>query len=128
MLTIASPVAASQEGLVVAFDYPALLDQALKDVVLQEKLIAALREQNLPTALVLISKDDWQQERAEYVKQLKAGTTQTISLSDVPYVSQQEVLTTATDATITATDAVTAPKVVTEAQKLFGNDIVTVVD
>lgn len=128
LLTIASPVAASQEGLVVAFDYPALLDQALKDVVLQEKLIAALREQNLPTALVLISKDDWQQERAEYVKQLKAGTTQTISLSDVPYVSQQEVLTTATDATITATDAVTAPKVVTEAQKLFGNDIVTVVD
>lgn len=121
LLTIASPVAASQEGLVVAFDYPALLDQALKDVVLQEKLIAALREQNLPTALVLISKDDWQQERAEYVKQLKAGTTQTISLSDVPYVSQQEVLTT-------ATDAVTAPKVVTEAQKLFGNDIVTVVD
>ena len=75
----------------------------------------------MPTALVLISKDDWQQERAEYVKQLKAGTTQTISLSDVPYVSQQEVLTT-------ATDAVTAPKVVTEAQKLFGNDIVTVVD
>lgn len=128
LLTIASPVAASQEGLVVAFDYPALLDQALKDVVLQEKLIAALREQNLPTALVLISKDDWQQERAEYVKQLKAGTTQTISLSDVPYVSQQEVLTTATDATITATDAVTEPKVVTEAQKLFGNDIVTVVD
>lgn len=128
LLTIASPVAASQEGLVVAFDYPALLDQALKDVVLQEKLIAALREQNLPTALVLISKDDWQQERAEYVKQLKAGTTQTISLSDVPYVSQQEVLTTATDATITATDAVIAPKVVTEAQKLFGNDIVTVVD
>ncbi len=128
LLTIASPVAASQEGLVVAFDYPALLDQALKDVVLQEKLISALREQNLPTALVLISKDDWQQERAEYVKQLKAGTTQTISLSDVPYVSQQEVLTTATDATITATDAVTAPKVVTEAQKLFGNDIVTVVD
>ncbi|CCF27854.1 DNA polymerase III, gamma/tau subunit [Leuconostoc citreum LBAE E16] len=128
LLTIASPVAASQEGLVVAFDYPALLDQALKDVVLQEKLIAALREQNLPTALVLISKYDWQQERAEYVKQLKAGTTQTISLSDVPYVSQQEVLTTATDATITATDAVIAPKVVTEAQKLFGNDIVTVVD
>lgn len=128
LLTIASPVAASQEGLVVAFDYPALLDQALKDVVLQEKLIAALREQNLPTALVLISKDDWQQERAEYVKQLKAGTTQTISLSDLPYVSQQEVLTTATDATITATDAVIAPKVVTEAQKLFGNDIVTVVD
>lgn len=128
LLTIASPVAASQEGLVVAFDYPALLDQALKDVVLQEKLISALREQNLPTALVLISKDDWQQERAEYVKQLKAGTTQTISLSDVPYVSQQEVLTTATDATITATDAVIAPKVVTEAQKLFGNDIVTVVD
>ncbi|WP_270313673.1 DNA polymerase III subunit gamma/tau [Leuconostoc citreum] len=128
LLTIASPVAASQEGLVVAFDYPALLDQALKDVVLQEKLIAALREQNLPTALVLISKDDWQQERAEYVKQLKAGTTQTISLSDVPYVSQQEVLTTATDATITATDAVIAPKIVTEAQKLFGNDIVTVVD
>lgn len=121
LLTIASPVAASQEGLVVAFDYPALLDQALKDVVLQEKLISALREQNLPTALVLISKDDWQQERAEYVKQLKAGTTQTISLSDVPYVSQQEVLTTATDAVI-------APKVVTEAQKLFGNDIVTVVD
>lgn len=77
---------------------------------------------------MLISKDDWQQERAEYVKQLKAGTTQTISLSDVPYVSQQEVLTTATDATITATDAVIAPKVVTEAQKLFGNDIVTVVD
>lgn len=128
MLTIAEPVAASDEAVVLAFDYPALLAQALQDATLQSQLNSALRDQSLPAEMVLISQDDWHQERAAYVKQLKAGTVPDVKLSDVARVSgplQEE----ATLSDVKLSDKITSePTIVAEAKKLFGDDIVTVVD
>lgn len=128
MLTIAEPVAASDEAVVLAFDYPALLVQALQDATLQSQLNIALRDQSLPAEMVLISQDDWHQERAAYVKQLKAGTVPDVKLADVARVSgplQKE----ATLSDVKLSDKITSePTIVAEAKKLFGDDIVTVVD
>lgn len=128
MLTIAEPVAASDEAVVLAFDYPALLVQALQDATLQSQLNIALRDQSLPAEMVLISQDDWHQERAAYVKQLKAGTVPDVKLADVARVSgplQEE----ATLSDVKLSDKITSePTIVAEAKKLFGDDIVTVVD
>lgn len=128
MLTIAEPVAASDEAVVLAFDYPALLVQALQDATLQSQLNIALRDQSLPAEMVLISQDDWHQERAAYVKQLKAGTVPDVKLADVARVSgplQKE----ATLSDVKSSDKITSePTIVAEAKKLFGDDIVTVVD
>ncbi|MCT3116087.1 DNA polymerase III subunit gamma/tau [Leuconostoc lactis] len=127
LLTIAAPVAASEEGLVLAFDFPPLLAQALQDAALQTQLRTALAAQQLPTEMVLITQDSWQQERSDYVAQLKAGTTQSLNLADIPRVSQ----TTTTQAQSTPTPEQTGlvePAIVAEAKKLFGDDIVQVID
>lgn len=127
LLTIAAPVAASEEGLVLAFDFPPLLAQALQDAALQTQLRTALAAQQLPTEMVLITQDSWQQERSDYVAQLKAGTTHPLNLADIPRVSQ----TTTTQAPNTPTPEQTGlvePAIVAEAKKLFGDDIVQVID
>ncbi len=127
LLTIAAPVAASEEGLVLAFDFPPLLAQALQDAALQTQLRTALAAQQLPTEMVLITQDSWQQERSDYVAQLKAGTTQPLNLADIPRVSQ----TTTTQSQSAPTPEQTGlvePAIVAEAKKLFGDDIVHVID
>lgn len=127
LLTIAAPVAASEEGLVLAFDFPPLLAQALQDAALQTQLRTALAAQQLPTEMVLITQDSWQQERSDYVAQLKAGTTQPLNLADIPRVSQ----TTTTQSQSAPTPEQTGlvePAIVAEAKKLFGDDIVQVID
>ncbi|MEX0381372.1 DNA polymerase III subunit gamma/tau [Leuconostoc sp. MS02] len=125
MLTIAEPVAASEVAVVLAFDYPALLEQALDDAEMQHNLDSALRERNLPTLMVFISQDDWQQERAAYVTQLKSGAIQRIDLTEVPLVSSQKAVAGIEKSAPVAT---TEPAVVAEAKKMFGSDLVTVVD
>ncbi|MBZ5979169.1 MAG: DNA polymerase III subunit gamma/tau [Leuconostoc gelidum] len=126
MLTIAEPVAASEEAIVLAFDYPALLEQALHDAQMQNSLEAALREQHLPLLMVFISQDDWHQERAAYVTKLKSGETKRIVLTDLPRVSSQKALTNIEEPKMVA--KVTEPAVVMAAKKMFGSDIVTVID
>ncbi|MBZ6014356.1 DNA polymerase III subunit gamma/tau [Leuconostoc gelidum subsp. gelidum] len=126
MLTIAEPVAASEEAIVLAFDYPALLEQALHDAQMQNSLEAALREQHLPLSMVFISQDDWHQERAAYVTKLKSGETKRIVLTDLPRVSSQKALTSIEEPKMVA--KVTEPAVVMAAKKMFGSDIVTVID
>ncbi|MBZ6008894.1 DNA polymerase III subunit gamma/tau [Leuconostoc gelidum subsp. aenigmaticum] len=126
MLTIAEPVAASEEAIVLAFDYPALLEQALNDAQMQNSLEAALREQQLPLSMVFISQDDWHQERAAYVTKLKAGETKRIVLTDLPPVSSPKTLTNVEEPKTVA--KATEPAVVMAAKKMFGSDIVTVID
>jgi len=126
MLTIAEPVAASDEAIVLAFDYPALLEQALNDAQMQNSLEAALREQHLPLSMVLISQDDWHQERAAYVTKLKSGETNRIVLTDLPRVSSQKALTNKEEPKTVV--KATEPAVVMAAKKMFGSDIVTVID
>ncbi|ORI83354.1 DNA polymerase III subunit gamma/tau [Leuconostoc lactis] len=127
LLTIAAPVAASEEGLVLAFDFPPLLAQALQDAALQTQLRTALAAQQLPTEMVLITQDSWQQERSDYVAQLKAGTTQSLNLADIPRVSQTTTTQTQSTPTPEQTGLV-EPAIVAEAKKLFGDDIVQVID
>ncbi|WP_294975056.1 DNA polymerase III subunit gamma/tau [uncultured Leuconostoc sp.] len=126
MLTIAEPVAASEEALVLAFDYPALLEQALNDAQMQKSLESALREQHLPISMVFISQEDWHQERAEYVKNLKSGVTQHINLTDLPRVSNQTSAINLEEPKTVIKE--TEPAVVAAAKEMFGSDIVTVID
>ncbi len=126
MLTIAEPVAASEEALVLAFDYPALLEQALNDAQMQNNLEKALREQHLPISMVFISQEDWHQERAAYVKNLKSGVTQHINLTDLPRVSSQTSAINLEEPKTVIKE--TEPAVVAAAKEMFGSDIVTVID
>lgn len=126
MLTIAEPVAASDEGLVLALDFPPLLAQALDDATLQTQLRAALAGQQLPTEMVLITQDNWQQDRADYVAQLKSGATTPLNLADIPRVSPTTTQAGTTNAPVQA--QAMEPEIVTEAKKMFGEAIVQVVD
>lgn len=126
MLTIAEPVAASDEGVVLAFDYPALLEQAIYDNSMQRQLDSVLRDQQLPTEMVFISQDEWHQERASYVTQLKTGTIQRITLTDLPRVTNKQALPTS-EKPMSKVETTESP-VVTEAKRMFGDDIVTVID
>ena len=126
LLTIAAPVAASDEGLVLAFDFPPLLAQVLQDAALQTQLRTALADQQLPTEMVLITQDSWQQERSDYVAQLKAGTTQSLNLADIPRV--RPTTSQPQNEPTTAQTGRVEPAIVAEAKKLFGDDIVQVID
>lgn len=127
LLTIAEPVAASDEGVVLAFDYPALLEQALYDGDFQNKLAHAFSAQHIPVEMVFISQDDWRQQRAAYVQELKSGVTRTIVLTDLPRVKRQQ-LSEEPEKMNDIHTATAEPPVVSEAKKMFGDDIVTVID
>lgn len=132
VLQTAEPMAASMDAIVLAFDYPALQDKAQKDAVLQAELAQALTEEDLPRTLVMRSKDQWQNDRADYVKALKAGQTVKIALSDLtPTVVAEE----ATDTAVKSSPAVVSADenkddekndVVASAKALFGDDLVEV--
>lgn len=132
VLQTAEPMAASMDAIVLAFDYPALQDKAQKDSALQSELAQALSEEDLPVTLVMRSKDQWQNDRADYVKVLKAGQTVKIALSDLtPTVVAKE----ATDTAVKSSPAVVSADenkddekndVVASAKALFGDDLVEV--
>ena len=86
----------------------------------------ALADQQLPTEMVLITQDSWQQERSDYVAQLKAGTTQSLNLADIPRV--RPTTSQPQNEPTTAQTGLVEPAIVAEAKKLFGNDIVQVID
>lgn len=127
VLQTAEPVAASMEAVVLAFDYPALEDKAEKDSELQSQLAKALAADGLPTQLVLRTMDQWHNDRAEYVKALKAGQTVSISLSDLnPIIVNQgntEEKTKSVEQEAKPTDAT---DVVATAKALFGDELVQV--
>lgn len=126
-LTIAKPVAASDEAIVLAFDYPALLAEALQDAELQAQLVQQLSESNLPSALVLISKDEWKIDRAAYVSRLRGGEKITVKLSDIPVVKANvEKIPVEQDDTVAVLND--TPEIVKQAQSLFGEDLVNIVD
>ncbi|WP_349550936.1 DNA polymerase III subunit gamma/tau [Leuconostoc pseudomesenteroides] len=126
-LTIAKPVAASDEAIVLAFDYPALLAEALQDAELQAQLVQQLSESNLPFSLVLISKDEWKIDRAAYVSRLRGGEKITVKLSDIPVVKAnvEKIPVEQNDTVAVVNDT---PEIVKQAQSLFGEDLVNIVD
>ncbi|MBS9338651.1 DNA polymerase III subunit gamma/tau [Fructobacillus sp. M2-14] len=131
ILQTAEPVAASMDALVLAFDYPAMKDNALKNGNLQAELAQVLQDAELPATLVLRSQDEWKNDRADYVKALKAGNTVKIALSDLtPTVLPEASAASAKPAG--ASQAQPAAKteerndLVQEAKDLFGEDLVRV--
>lgn len=126
MLTIAEPVAASEQAVVLAFDYPVLLEQALHDATLQNHLVQQLQSQNLPSELVFISQDEWTSDRASYVNKLKTGETPQIQLEDVPRVKAANLSTIPTKTPQESSNK--ELKIVSEAKELFGEDLVNIVD
>ncbi|MBD9365199.1 DNA polymerase III subunit gamma/tau [Leuconostoc mesenteroides] len=126
MLTIAEPVAASEQAVVLAFDYPVLLEQALHDATLQNHLVQQLQSQNLPSELVFISQDEWTSDRASYVNKLKTGETPQIQLEDVPRVKAAHLSAIPTKTPQESSNK--ELKIVSEAKELFGEDLVNIVD
>lgn len=126
MLTIAEPVAASEQAVVLAFDYPVLLEQALHDATLQNNLVQQLQSQNLPSKLVFISQDEWTSDRASYVNKLKTGETPQIQLEDVPRVKAANLSAIPTKTPQESSNK--ELKIVSEAKELFGEDLVNIVD
>ncbi|MFC4761217.1 DNA polymerase III subunit gamma/tau [Fructobacillus durionis] len=131
VLQTAEPMAASMDAIVLAFDYPALQDKAQKDSALQAELAQALKAEDLPQTLVMRSKDQWQNDRADYVKALKAGQTVKIALSDLtPTVvaeqSNHSVGQTNSAPVVEADNKDDENDVVASAKALFGDDLVEV--
>lgn len=126
MLTIAEPVAASEQAVVLAFDYPVLLEQALHDATLQNHLVQQQQSQNLPSELVFISQDEWTSDRASYVNKLKTGETPQIQLEDVPRVKAANLSAIPTKTPQESSNK--ELKIVSEAKELFGEDLVNIVD
>ncbi|MBS9335200.1 DNA polymerase III subunit gamma/tau [Fructobacillus sp. M1-13] len=128
ILQTAEPVAASLEATVLSFDYPALQDKAEKDNHLQEQLAKALDTLHLPKTLVLRSQDQWKNDRADYVKALKAGQTVKIALSDLtPTIVAKNTAEPAADSKKKITNEKAATDdIVAAAQALFGDELVQV--
>ncbi|MCK8617460.1 DNA polymerase III subunit gamma/tau [Fructobacillus sp. M158] len=126
VLQTAEPVAASMEATVLAFDYPALQDKAEKDNALQGQLANALHQMGLPTTLVMRSQDQWQSDRADYVKALKAGQVVKIALSDLTATTVAQVA--AGEQKLVEKEPVKNAQddVVSAAKALFGDDLVQV--
>ncbi|CAH1851640.1 DNA polymerase III subunit gamma/tau [Convivina praedatoris] len=125
LLQTANPVAASSEGVVLAFEYPALLEQALHDGNFQSEVQAIFQQNNFPIKLVLISQDQWTRDRGDYVAKLKLGQ------EPHDHFDQLEPLQINTDEHENATEVIKndkqTPDIVEAAQHLFGEDLVKVV-
>ena len=86
-----------------------------------------LSESNLPFSLVLISKDEWKIDRAAYVSRLRGGEKITVKLSDIPVVKANvEKIPVEQDDTVAVVND--TPEIVKQAQSLFGEDLVNIVD
>ncbi|WP_282803243.1 DNA polymerase III subunit gamma/tau [Secundilactobacillus kimchicus] len=114
MMHVSKPVAASPEGVIVAFDYVFLLQRANGDQELIDALQNGLdRLMGKVSDIVFVPADEWPQIRQTFIQQYKAG-----QLSEPGQNSSGESDETADDS---AEDPV-----VTKAQDLFGDDVIEI--
>ncbi|CAK1243539.1 DNA polymerase III subunit gamma/tau [Fructobacillus tropaeoli] len=128
VLQTVEPMASSDQALILAFDFPAIMDASLQNTDLLANLANALRENQLPETLVLRSKDEWQNDRAAYVTALRSGQKIEISLADLtPTVleSNHDQVAAMTE-TANQEKVDQGPDLVQEAKDLFGDDLVVV--
>ncbi|CAK1231519.1 DNA polymerase III subunit gamma/tau [Fructobacillus evanidus] len=128
VLQTVEPMASSDQALILAFDFPAIMDASLQNTDLLANLAAALRENQLPETLVLRSKDEWQNDRAAYVAALRSGQKIEISLADLtPTVLEANHDQVAAVTEVADQENVNqGPDLVQEAKDLFGDDLVVV--
>ncbi|GAO99194.1 DNA polymerase III subunit gamma/tau [Fructobacillus ficulneus] len=132
VLQTAEPMAASQDALILAFDFPAILAATIENPTLLAKLGQELAKNNLPEVLVLRTKDEWFNDRAAYVQALKSGQASAIKLSDLePHMIAGQVVNKVETEEVVAEEtqpAETGFDLVAEAKNLFGDDLVVVTD
>lgn len=133
MLNVAKPIAASPDGLVVAFDFEVIKANAMRNAELLHTMVTQIRlltQAQNERQLVFVTTDDWPKMRAAFVAQ-RQGTAATPSVQQ--QVPQQVAAAVDDDlASLTAMDdqaeAAGPEPVVAEAERLFGADIVEEID
>lgn len=133
MLNVAKPIAASPDGLVVAFDFEVIKANAMRNAELLHTMVTQIRlltQAQNERQLVFVTTDDWPKMRAAFVAQ-RQGTAATPSVQQ--QVPQQVAAAVDDDlASLTAMDdqaeAAGPAPVVAEAERLFGADIVEEID
>ena len=133
MLNVAKPIAASPDGLVVAFDFEVIKANAMRNAELLHTMVTQIRlltQAQNERQLVFVTTDDWPKMRAAFVAQ-RQGTAATPS--EQQQVPQQVAAAVDDDlASLTAmddqTEAAGPEPVVAEAERLFGADIVEEID
>ncbi|OUN19532.1 DNA polymerase III subunit gamma/tau [Ligilactobacillus salivarius] len=115
IMHVSEPVAASENGVVVGFEYAFLCQKALEDQELIDTLENGLdRLIGKVPSLVLIPVEDWPEIRSNYLKQRKNGAV--VITDDTNEQSQDN----------NDQSASTQPTIIQKAEELFGTDIVEI--
>ena len=144
LLHVSQPVAASAAGIIVAFDYPFLFQQAADDTTLLENMESALqRLTGNERQVVFVPKDKWPKIRQDFIKDHGFGKNQQKSqpIKQKPQTTEGSGQTPAAtpapmeepplppeDEALTEETSPQEDNQVATAQKLFGSDIVKVED
>ena len=115
IMHVSEPVAASENGVVVGFEYAFLCQKALEDQELIDTLENGLdRLIGKVPSLVLIPVENWPEIRSNYLNQRKNGTV--VITDDTNEQSQDN----------NNQSASTQPTIIQKAEELFGTDIVEI--
>lgn len=115
IMHVSEPVAASENGVVVSFEYAFLCQKALEDQELIDTLENGLdRLIGKVPSLVLIPVENWPEIRSNYLKQRKNGAV--VIADDTNEQSQDN----------DDQSAPTQPTIIQKAEELFGTDIVEI--
>ncbi|QER68006.1 DNA polymerase III subunit gamma/tau [Paucilactobacillus nenjiangensis] len=122
MLHVSTPVAASAAGVIVSFEYSLLYQEAADDTELLtmmhdnlEKLSGSARD------IIFVSKEQWPHIRQGYIDQL-AGKKQAGETTNEDQLDEEQTESEENNTVQTQKD----DKIVSEAQELFGEDIVEI--
>lgn len=122
MLHVSNPVAASASGVIVSFDYSLLYQEAADDAELLQKMHDNLEKlSGNDRDIIFVSKEQWPSIRQGYIDQL-AGKKQSGEVIDEE-PSDGDTPETGENSTSNSTKD---DKIVSEAQELFGNEIVEI--
>ena len=115
IMHVSEPVAASENGVVVGFEYAFLCQKALEDQELIDTLENGLdRLIGKVPSLVLIPVENWPEIRSNYLKQRKNGA---VVIADDTNEQSQDNNDQSTS---------TQPTIIQKAEELFGTDIVEI--
>lgn len=110
MMNVSEPVAASPAAIVVAFEYAFTLKTANEDQTLQNDLKQELNHfMNNDADIVLVEKDQWPELRQDYIQDLRKKKQQQLGETQPTTAAEPE-----------------QPPVVSQAEKLFGSNVVKI--
>lgn len=118
LLHVSQPVAASADGVIVAFEYGLLYQKAVDDQTLEDDMESDLNKLSGETrTVVFVPKDQWPTIRKDFIDQHNLNGDQN---------STENSQNDSKDQTNEDSQPVIDDKMVSEAQKLFGENIVEV--